>query len=116
MNVDFFVNDMATTESRTVKHTLALHDALPILHVKAGGRGMTEQTVVVGAGPAGIRSAQTLVEHGIRPLLVDEAPKVGGQIYRQPPAELKRRSEEHTSELQSLMRTSYAVLCVNKNT
>src|SRR3546814_8556923 len=26
------------------------------------------------------------------------------------------RSEEHTSELQSLMRTSYAVLCLNKNT
>src|SRR3546814_9117793 len=25
------------------------------------------------------------------------------------------RSEEHTSELQSLMRTSYAVFCVNKN-
>src|SRR3546814_8251109 len=26
------------------------------------------------------------------------------------------RSEEHTSELQSLMRTSYAVLCLKKNT
>src|SRR3546814_6554832 len=25
-----------------------------------------------------------------------------------------QRSEEHTSELQSLMRTSYAVLCLNK--
>src|SRR3546814_6740026 len=27
-----------------------------------------------------------------------------------------RRSEEHTSELQSLMRISYAVFCVQKNT
>src|SRR3546814_3830258 len=26
------------------------------------------------------------------------------------------RSEEHTSELESLMRTSYAVFCLNKNT
>src|SRR3546814_6771227 len=26
------------------------------------------------------------------------------------------RSEEHTSELQSLMRSSYAVFCLNKNT
>src|SRR3546814_9555026 len=26
----------------------------------------------------------------------------------------KRRSEEHTSELQSLMRTSYAVLCLKR--
>src|SRR3546814_6314430 len=28
---------------------------------------------------------------------------------------LERRSEEHTSELQSLMRTSYAVFCLKKN-
>src|SRR3546814_9764070 len=28
---------------------------------------------------------------------------------------LASRSEEHTSELQSLMRTSYAVLCLKKN-
>src|SRR3546814_2185011 len=34
-------------------------------------------------------------------------PTVGG------PA--RRRSEEHTSELQSLMRISYAVFCLNKN-
>src|SRR3546814_3359142 len=29
---------------------------------------------------------------------------------------LERRSEEHTSELQSLMRISYAVLCLKKKT
>src|SRR3546814_8107605 len=29
-------------------------------------------------------------------------------------AEIKRRSEEHTSELQSLMRISYAVFCLKK--
>src|SRR3546814_5330068 len=29
---------------------------------------------------------------------------------------LKGRSEEHTSELQSLMRNSYAVFCLKKNT
>src|SRR3546814_4521958 len=29
-------------------------------------------------------------------------------------ADRKRRSEEHTSELQSLMRTSYAVFCLTK--
>src|SRR3546814_4102974 len=29
---------------------------------------------------------------------------------------LARRSEEHTSELQSLMRISYAVFCLNKKT
>src|SRR3546814_2061560 len=32
-----------------------------------------------------------------------------GQLHRQ-----RRRSEEHTSELQSLMRISYAVFCLKK--
>jgi len=40
--------------------------------------------LVVGAGPAGIRAAQAMVEAGLRPLIVDEAPACGGQIYRQP--------------------------------
>src|SRR3546814_16227944 len=31
-----------------------------------------------------------------------------------PPARSRRRSEEHTSELQSLMRISYAVFCLKK--
>src|SRR3546814_2103366 len=31
-----------------------------------------------------------------------------------PSSALKRRSEEHTSELQSLMRISYAVFCLKK--
>src|SRR3546814_4533433 len=30
------------------------------------------------------------------------------------PGQLRRRSEEHTSELQSLMRISYAVFCLQK--
>src|SRR3546814_8244000 len=33
-----------------------------------------------------------------------------------PHAQIFTRSEEHTSELQSLMRISYAVFCLNKNT
>src|SRR3546814_5260220 len=35
-----------------------------------------------------------------------------GQVLEQPAA--KTRSEEHTSELQSLMRISYAVFCLKK--
>ena len=40
--------------------------------------------LIVGAGPAGIRAAEVLVKAGLRPLIVDEAPLGGGQIYRQP--------------------------------
>ncbi|WP_432240513.1 FAD-dependent oxidoreductase [Herbaspirillum robiniae] len=46
--------------------------------------------VIVGAGPAGVRAAQTLVAHGLRPVLLDEAPRAGGQIYRQPPPGFRR--------------------------
>src|SRR3546814_3157148 len=38
-----------------------------------------------------------------------------GTVFVAPPkASAKKRSEEHTSELQSLMRTSYAVFCLKK--
>jgi hydrogen cyanide synthase HcnB len=46
--------------------------------------------VIVGAGPAGVRAAQTLVAHGARPVVIDEAPRWGGQIYRQPPEGFER--------------------------
>jgi NADPH-dependent 2,4-dienoyl-CoA reductase/sulfur reductase-like enzyme len=41
---------------------------------------------IVGAGPAGMAAAAVLVEHGLRPVLVDEAERPGGQVWRQPSA------------------------------
>jgi len=41
------------------------------------------QPLIVGAGPAGVRAAEALVTAGLRPVIVDEAPACGGQIYRQ---------------------------------
>src|SRR3546814_5861811 len=38
------------------------------------------------------------------------------ETHPHPTLTLKGRSEEHTSELQSLMRISYAVFCLKKNT
>jgi NADPH-dependent 2,4-dienoyl-CoA reductase/sulfur reductase-like enzyme len=46
--------------------------------------------VIVGAGPAGVRAAQALVECGLRPVLVDEGQRDGGQIYRRQPAGFTR--------------------------
>jgi NADPH-dependent 2,4-dienoyl-CoA reductase/sulfur reductase-like enzyme len=43
------------------------------------------RVVVVGAGPAGIRAALTLLRAGLRPVIIDEASRAGGQIYRRPP-------------------------------
>src|SRR3546814_3623915 len=49
-------------------------------------------------------------------------PGIGFRISLAPPCvaredigQIQRRSEEHTSELQSLMRISYAVFCLKKN-
>ena len=52
------------------------------------------QPVIVGAGPAGVRAAETLVAHGVRPTVIDEASRAGGQIYRRPPASLAQRSAQ----------------------
>ena len=45
---------------------------------------------IVGAGPAGIRAAEALARHALPAILIDEAPKGGGQIYRQPPDFFRR--------------------------
>src|SRR3546814_9101439 len=92
--------------------------------------------LVIGAGPAGLSAAHVAAKSGVSVGIVDDNPLPGGQIWRQgprhPPAgearalldDLARRSnvtlcngtrsEEHTSELQSLMRISYAVFCLKK--
>src|SRR3546814_10423699 len=44
----------------------------------------------------------------------DRSPKDRRQGRRRADAALQPRSEEHTSELQSLMRISYAVFCLQK--
>lgn len=43
---------------------------------------------VIGAGPAGINAAETLLAHGRRPVLLDEGRQAGGQGYRKPSAGL----------------------------
>jgi NADPH-dependent 2,4-dienoyl-CoA reductase/sulfur reductase-like enzyme len=49
-------------------------------------RPVADPVVVIGAGPAGLRAVETLVRGGVRPILIDEAERPGGQVYRQPPA------------------------------
>jgi NADPH-dependent 2,4-dienoyl-CoA reductase/sulfur reductase-like enzyme len=40
---------------------------------------------IVGAGPAGLGAAAILREHGVSVTIIDEQPRAGGQILRQPP-------------------------------
>src|SRR3546814_9197517 len=84
--------------------------------------------VIVGAGPGGYVAAIRAAQLGLRTAIV-EASELGGICLNWgciPTKAMLRsadvlrlvgqasRSEEHTSELQSLMRISYAVFCLKK--
>lgn len=56
----------------------------------SGASAATPRVVVVGAGPAGVRAAQVLVQAGLRPVVIDEGRRDGGQIYRRQPEGFKR--------------------------
>src|SRR3546814_1729707 len=75
-----------------------------------GNHGGLERPVAVRFDPAG--TALYVVDFGV--LTSDERgnyPRPGtGAVWRI----TRTRSEEHTSELQSLMRNSYAVFCLKK--
>lgn len=49
---------------------------------------MSGHVAIVGAGPAGMAAAIEAVRAGARVTLIDEAPRAGGQIYRQGAPEL----------------------------
>lgn len=53
-----------------------------------------KSVVIVGAGPAGISAAQTLLHHGVMPCVVDESLRGGGQIYRRQPANFRRSARQ----------------------
>src|SRR3546814_12409324 len=123
----FFFNDTATTEIHTYSLTLPLPDALPICDrgiERPGHHGLLPD------GSAGKRSChrhRALVPLGRRrraaqPPSARDRSRTGqrrlawpnGFADGVPCAVRAARSEEHTSELQSLMRTSYAVFCLKK--
>src|SRR3546814_10414747 len=93
-----FFNDTATTEIYTYCHTLSLHDALPIWELRSGDR-----VVIITADDS-------------IPYTFTVGWNVSSDSFTIRPDHLRQstRSEEHTSELQSLMRNSYAVFCLKK--
>jgi thioredoxin reductase len=43
------------------------------------------EVAIIGGGPSGLAAAITLSDYGLDSCLIDEQPRLGGQIYRQPP-------------------------------
>lgn len=48
------------------------------------------RVIIVGAGPAGVRAAETVVAAGLTPVVIDEGRRAGGQIYRRQPENFRR--------------------------
>src|SRR3546814_3862552 len=59
---------------------------------------------------------RSVVEQAARLPFAHELRQVAAEQHVEDRVGLEARSEEHTSELQSLMRISYAVFCLNKKT
>src|SRR3546814_14547917 len=125
----FFFNDTSTTEFYPYLHTLSLHYALPIsldvmkLCLELGTLYIA--TVLepwlgfhfdVGADPAK-RTNYALRESVRREKARNPGGPTAVSCCGANPGMVSwfvKRSEEHTSELQSLMRISYAVFCLKK--
>src|SRR3546814_19651907 len=104
-----FFNATATTEIYTYGHTRSLHDALPISTMSASDRKILTDM----SAPAPANSASPRIPSATNPSTAfapSNAPLPTSMKNWITPA----RSEEHTSELQSLMRISYAVFCLKK--
>src|SRR3546814_3339024 len=91
-------------------------------------RGLVERIVVAvpEAQPGSAEAAGTVtdaVNNGFEFVAHQHKPGINRKVYRAQGYNLRMnpksrhgRSEEHTSELQSLMRISYAVFCLKKKT
>lgn len=55
------------------------------------------EALIVGAGPAGLSAAVELAQRGIEVAIVDDNPGVGGQVYRQSPADFVMDNGSHLS-------------------
>src|SRR3546814_7748669 len=127
----FFFNGTSTTEVYTYLHTLSLHDALPICwsaerflvssfhHPELWEFRALLPEVPTGALICGVPLdwAALATEVGAGTLSISNK-FVDDKLIRDAHARdlqlFVYRSEEHTSELQSLMRISYAVFCLKK--
>src|SRR3546814_4500898 len=110
--------------NQNVLTTLSRHDALPI---SAAGDSWHAQVIAILElsaellpGPSSYELTQALnvAADEASPDIMEEA-KMLRDLFAPlfaPNAQTATRSEEHTSELQSLMRISYAVFCLTKIT
>src|SRR3546814_2836750 len=87
---------------------------------RGGEKVLIADAVIIGAGVIGLAIARELASYGLVPFILDKTDGFGTGTSSRSSEVIHagiyyERSEEHTSELQSLMRISYAVFCLTKN-
>src|SRR3546814_8061059 len=104
----------ATTDIDTYRHTLSLHDSLPI-SILATLMALIPLIIIVPTYLWLDRYEAEPVRYLVAAFLWGALIAVVGSFFLNSLGlALLVRSEEHTSELQSLMRTSYAVFCLKQ--
>src|SRR3546814_7973600 len=114
---------MATMKSNRVRYQLFLPEELSHrFEALAAAPGASKSAILTDALTAWLnRQAASELENRFHQRLDRMSMALGrierdGHILLESLALFVRRSEEHTSELQSLMRISYADFCLKKNT
>src|SRR3546814_7827417 len=102
--------DELVTSLRQKKYIDLLPEYNGVAYLEGAGRLNGQGVMVNGAA---ISAGKIIIATGTSPALPD-IPGIEEVPYLTSTTALALRSEEHTSELQSIMRTSYAVLCSKK--
>src|SRR3546814_1177852 len=114
MRISDWSSDVCSSDLGTAFRPLAAVLSLLGGHYRLSGvarmheRPIGDLVDALGALGADIRY---LGNEGYPPLAIGE-----GRILADKPVRVRGRTEEHTSELQSLMRISYAAFCLKKKT
>src|SRR3546814_7607035 len=124
MRISDWSSDVCSSD---LQAALAAGLARPLAVVNIGGVANVtwigpgeDRVLAFDTGPGNALINDWVEQHGLEPLDRDGALAAAGRVDAAILAGLldnpyfERRSEEHTSELQSLMRISYAVFCLKK--
>jgi glutamate synthase (NADPH) small chain len=77
-------------------------------HVKPTGR----EVAIIGAGPAGLAAADVLARHGVRPVVYDRYPRIGGLLtFGIPPFKLEKDIVETRRMLLEGMGVEFVLNC-----
>src|SRR3546814_4783785 len=106
--VRFGILHLVEKELHRVNRTHLHEDAAQHPHLGKGGR-IDQQLFLAGAGLADVQRREDAL---VGDLAVEDDLGIAGALELLEDHLVHLRSEEHTSELQSLMRISYAVYCL----